>query len=343
MEVTVLQFTWFAIIGVAIALYAILDGFDLGAGILYMFTTTEEERTTIRNSIGPIWDGNEVWLIAGGGGMLAAFPLAYATLFSSLYFAIMLLIWSLILRAVSFEFRTLIDYKVWKRIWDGAFVLGSFLPALLLGVAIGNVLNGMSLDISHNYTGTFFDLLNPFSLIVGLMVLFVFITQGATYLIARTHEGPFQERLNLFFSFSWIFYIILFFLVNISMLLDRTDLVANFKSNTILWIIPILSLIGIILIKYLNMQKQYLLSFAASSLTIVSLLISIGITIYPNIIPASNSAFSISISDAASSEVALGAMAVIAVISLPLILIYTLWIYKIFIFKKVSSDEMAYH
>ena len=166
MEVTLLQFTWFTIIGIALAIYAILDGFDLGAGILFIFARSEEERMTIRNSIGPVWDGNEVWLIAGGGGMFAAFPLAYATVFSGMYFAVMLLIWSLILRAVSIEFRNQFEYRFWKIIWDGVFIIASFLCALLLGVAFGNTLMGLSLDSSRNYNGSFFDLLNPFALVV---------------------------------------------------------------------------------------------------------------------------------------------------------------------------------
>ena len=341
MDTTILQFTWFIILGVAIALYALLDGFDLGAGILYLFATSDEERTTIRNSIGPVWDGNEVWLIAGGGGMFAAFPLAYATIFSSMYFAIMLLIWSLILRAVSFEFRTQFNFKVWQRIWDGVFILGSFLPALLLGVAVGNILSGLHLDSSHHYNGTFLDLLNPFALIVGLLVLFVFITHGATYLIART-DGKLQTKMTQLLFYSRIVYLIIFLLVNLAMILTQPQLLNNFNSMLLYWLIPLLSLIMILLIWYFNTKNQYLYSFLASCGAILSLILSIGIAIFPNIVPAIYSNYSITLSMASASELSLSIMVIVAGIGLPLVLIYTFFIYKIFIFKKVPIN-MGYH
>ncbi len=334
MEATILELTWFIILGVATALYAILDGFDLGAGILYLFTTSDDERSQIRYAIGPVWDGNEVWLIAVGGGMFAAFPLAYATIFSSMYFAVMLLIWSLILRAVSFEFRTQYDFKVWKKIWDGIFIIASFLPALLLGVAVGNILTGLNLDVAHYYTGTFFDLLNPFAVIVGLLVVFVFITHGASYLVVRT-EGALEEKMNRLLHYSWIIYLVLFFVVNIAMILTESQLLYNFNTTIIAWIIPILSLILILGIYYFNNKKQYLYSFFSSVGAILFLVLSIGIAIYPNIVPAVNENYSITLSMAGASETALGVMMIIAGIGLPLVLIYTFLIYRIFVFHKV--------
>lgn len=336
MEVTVLQFTWFAILGVAFAIYAILDGFDLGAGILYIFANTEEERQSIRNAVGPVWDGNEVWLIAGGGGMFAAFPLAYATVFSSMYFAVILLIWSLILRAVSLEFRHQFNYRLWQRFWDGAFILGSFLPALLLGVALGNILEGLNIDVYQVYQGTFLDLLNPFALIIGLLVLFVFVTHGASYLIVRT-EGKLQEKMKNIFKMSWIVYIVLFFIANIGMISAQHQLMTNFNDNTILFIIPVLSLIAIGLIYYFFTKEQYLYSFFASIGSILLLMFSVGIAVYPNIVPASNSLYSVSLSTAAASETALSVMTVVAGVGLPLVFIYTFLIYRIFVFKKVSE------
>lgn len=335
-DVTLYQLLWFIILGVAVALYSILDGFDLGAGILYIFTTSEEERSTIKKAIGPVWDGNEVWLIAAGGGMFAAFPLAYATVFSSLYFAVMLLIWSLILRAVSFEFRTMFDFKVWKRIWDAAFILGSFLPALLLGVAVGDIMMGLHLNSAYQYTGTFFDLLNPFALLVGLLVLFVFITHGATYLIVRT-EGKLQEKMNRLFSYIWVIYVILFFVLNTALIFTQDQLLTNFDSTIVLWIVPVLSLLAIVGIWYFNNKQEYLYSFLSSVVTILLLVLSIGIAIYPNIVPAIGGTNSLSISTAAAGTLSLEVMLIIAGIGLPLVLIYTFLIYRIFIFKKVSK------
>ena len=336
MEVTLLQFTWFAILGVAFVIYAILDGFDLGSGILYIFTSSEEERKSIRNAVGPVWDGNEVWLIAGGGGMFAAFPLAYATVFSSMYFAVILLIWSLILRAVSLEFRGQFGYKLWQRIWDGAFILGSFLPALLLGVALGNIMEGLNIDYLQNYQGTFLDLLNPFALLVGIMVVFVFTTHGASYLIVRT-DGELQEKMKNIFKFSWVVYLVLFFIANLGMISAQHQLMTNFNDNLVLYIIPVLSLIAILFIYYFFTKEEYLYSFFSSIGSILFLMLSVGIAVYPNIVPASNSVYSVSISSAAASETALSVMVAVAGIGLPLVFIYTFLIYRIFVFKKVSE------
>lgn len=336
METTLLQTAWFLILGIALAMYAILDGFDLGSGMLYIFASNEDERRAIRNAVGPVWDGNEVWLIAGGGGMFAAFPLAYATIFSSMYFAVILLIWSLILRAVSLEFRGQFNYKLWQRVWDGAFILGSFLPSLLLGVALGNVLEGLNIDGTQFYRGTFLDLLNPFALLIGLFVLFLFVTHGASYLIVRT-EGHLQETMKSAFKTSWILYLVLFLIANIGMISAQHQLMSNFNDNLILYIIPVLSLLFIIAIWYLNKLEQYLYSFLASVGAILLLMLSVGIAIFPNIVPASNSAFSVSLSQASASPTALTAMTVIALIGLPLVLIYTFLIYRIFVFKKVSK------
>jgi len=336
METTLLETTWFLILGIALAMYAILDGFDLGSGMLYIFASNEDERRDIRNAIGPVWDGNEVWLIAGGGGMFAAFPLAYATIFSSMYFAVILLIWSLILRAVSLEFRGQFNHTLWHRIWDGAFILGSFLPALLLGVALGNILEGLNIDNTQFYRGTFLDLLNPFALIIGLFVVFLFVTHGASYLIART-EGHLQETMKSAFKTSWILYLVLFLIANIGMISAQHQLMSNFNDNLVLYIIPVISLLSIIAIWYLNKIEKYFFSFLASTGAILLLMLSVGIAIFPNIVPASNSAFSVSLSQAAASETALTAMTVIALIGLPLVLIYTFLIYRIFVFKKVSK------
>ena len=336
METTLLETTWFLILGIALAMYAILDGFDLGSGMLYIFASNEDERRDIRNAIGPVWDGNEVWLIAGGGGMFAAFPLAYATIFSSMYFAVILLIWSLILRAVSLEFRGQFNHTLWHRIWDGAFILGSFLPALLLGVALGNILEGLNIDNTQFYRGTFLDLLNPFALIIGLFVVFLFVTHGASYLIART-EGHLQETMKSAFKTSWILYLVLFLIANIGMISAQHQLMSNFNDNLVLYIIPVLSLLAILAIWYLNKLEKYFFSFLASTGAILLLMLSVGIAIFPNIVPASNSAFSVSLSQAAASETALTAMTVIALIGLPLVLIYTFLIYRIFVFKKVSK------
>ena len=189
-----LQTTWFLLVGVLLAGYTILDGFDLGVGTLHLFLAKDDrERRTSLNSIGPVWDGNEVWLLTGGGALFAAFPPVYATVFSGFYLALMLLLVALIVRAVSLEFRSKEASPRWRQGWDVAFAVSSALPALLFGVALGNVLRGVPLDADGEYAGTFFTLLNPFALVVGLGGLAMFVMQGACWLNLKT-EGAMKAR-----------------------------------------------------------------------------------------------------------------------------------------------------
>lgn len=333
---TDIQFLWFLLIGVLFAVYAILDGFDLGLGIWYLFVRKEEDRQTLRNSISPVWDGNEVWLIGAAGGLFAAFPLAYATVFSSLYLAVMILIWSLIFRALSLEFRNLVHSSLWKKAWDLGFVLGSFLPALLLGVALGNILKGLDLDASYNYTGTFFDLLNPFSLLIGLLGLLMFLSHGAAYLVART-EGHLYNQAKKWFFVSWMAYLILFLLVSAVIILTQQKLIESYNAYPIWWLIPFLGLVAILLTGYLNAKNYSFFSFISSASSILIMLLLAGISLYPNIVPALNADFSISISTAASSNYTLLIMLIIAIIGLPFIVLYTGYIYKTFIIKKITT------
>jgi len=196
MEAETLALVWFALLGVLLMGYAILDGFDLGVGILYPFVTrTDEERRIAMNSIGPLWDGNEVWLVTFGGALFAAFPEAYATVFSGFYTAFMLLLVALILRAVSMEFRSKLHSRLWRRIWDYAFFLGSTLATLLFGVAVGNAMVGIPLNEARDYTGTFLDLLNPYSLLVGILAVSLFAMHGCIYLLLKT-SGALHERVR---------------------------------------------------------------------------------------------------------------------------------------------------
>ncbi|MCL5030614.1 MAG: cytochrome d ubiquinol oxidase subunit II, partial [Bacteroidetes bacterium] len=174
-----LNLTWFLLVGVLIIGYAILDGFDLGVGVIHLFTKDEIEKRIEMNAIGPVWDGNEVWLLTGGGALFAAFPIVYATVFSGFYIAFMLLLTALIFRAVSFEFRGKVNSSGWKKLWDLAFGLGSLLPSILFGVAIGNILRGIPINEQGNFTGSFIDLLNPYSILIGLLSLAMFIMHGA--------------------------------------------------------------------------------------------------------------------------------------------------------------------
>ncbi|MCL2826873.1 MAG: cytochrome d ubiquinol oxidase subunit II, partial [Eggerthellaceae bacterium] len=189
MEITIFQALWFCLIAVLIAGYFILDGFDLGAGVLYPFIAkNDKEKAIVRRSIGPVWDGNEVWLLTAGGALFAAFPPAYATTFSGFYLAVMLVLFGLIVRAVSVEFRA--HDQQWGKVWNACFFVGSLLPALLLGVAVGNIFAGIPMDAAGNYNGfPLFGLITPFTLLCGVLGLAMFIAQGATWIALKAPKG----------------------------------------------------------------------------------------------------------------------------------------------------------
>src|SRR3989338_3916968 len=188
-----LNLIWFVMIGILFSGYAMLDGFDLGVGALHLFAKTDHERRIMINAIGPVWDGNEVWLVTGGGALFAAFPDVYATLASGFYLAVMLLLCSLIFRAVAIEFRSKQPMKWWRQMWDVAFSLASILGSLLIGIALGNLVRGIPLDAQHEYAGTFLGLLNPYALLVGVTTLALCMMHGAIYLVLKT-DGALHRR-----------------------------------------------------------------------------------------------------------------------------------------------------
>src|SRR5579871_647727 len=186
---------WFVLLGVLLTGYAILDGFDFGVGIVYLFAKDDHHRRLFLNSIGPLWDGNEVWLVTFGGAMFAAFPEVYATVFSAFYLPFMILLFALILRAVSIEFRGKVTHDSWRRFWDFGFFLSSLLATLLFGVAIGNAMGGLPIDATKEFTGSFFDLVRPYPLVVGALAVALFAMHGSIYLYLKT-EGEVQQRIH---------------------------------------------------------------------------------------------------------------------------------------------------
>jgi len=201
---TTLGVLWFALVGVLLAGYALFDGFDLGLGTLYPFLAkTDDDKEIVRSSIGPVWDGNEVWLLTGAGAIFAAFPMVYATVFSGFYLALMLVLFALIFRAVSFEFYA--HDPAWRKVWDGAFFLGSALPALLFGVAAGNIVRGVPLDKMGEFTGSFFTLLNPYALVLGVLGLVMFMWQGAAWLAIKSENALHDRAVKTRSIMAWVF------------------------------------------------------------------------------------------------------------------------------------------
>ena len=201
------QTLWFILVGVLLSGYAILDGFDLGVGALHLFVKSDQERRIFLNSIGPIWDGNEVWLVTGGGALFAAFPEVYATVFSGFYLAFMLLLVALIFRGVAIEFRSKQPMAWWRNLWDISFSVSSILSSFLIGVALGNIAWGIPIGQDHEFAGTFLSLLKPYPILLGITTVALFMMHGSIYIVLKT-EGPLQEKLKGWVHNTMIFFIL---------------------------------------------------------------------------------------------------------------------------------------
>jgi len=219
---------WFVLLGILLAGYAVLDGFDLGVGILHPLASNDHERRLFINAIGPIWDGNEVWLITFGGALFAAFPEAYATIFSGFYTAFMMLLFALIFRAASIEFRSKMDSPGWRRAWDLGFFASSTLATVLFGVAVGNGMIGVPLNQRGVFIGTFFDLLQPYPIMVGLLSVTVFAMHGALYLYLKVPHGDLHARIGRWMWHTWGVFLVVYMLTTVYTLIAVPQAVANF-------------------------------------------------------------------------------------------------------------------
>lgn len=322
---SLLQNIWYILIGVLLIGYSILDGFDLGIGSLLSFLAKNEtDKRTLYNAIGPFWDGNEVWLLTGGGALFAAFPHVYATVFSGFYLALMLVLFALIFRAVALEFGSHDEKR--KKFWEWAFVIGSFLPALLYGVALGNVLVGIPLDDRMEFTGNFFTLLRPFPLIVGLLGLTAILMQGATYAAMKT-EGQLQQNAKKAINILWVVFIVLLTLSFIAALLFKSGV----AGNVLAYIAALVVLVAWYLVKRANQQGKEGQAFFMSSLAFLGLWGIVGAIHYPNLVTASNDPnLSLTISNASSTQLTLTVMFIIAVIGMPIVISYTIYAYRVF-------------
>jgi cytochrome d ubiquinol oxidase subunit II len=330
---------WFLLICVLLTGYAILDGFDLGAGVAHLFARSESERRTFINAIAPVWDGNEVWLLTGGGALFAAFPAVYATVFSGFYLALMFLLVALIVRAVSMEFRGKVDNPRWKKWWDWGFGLGSLLPAFLLGVAYGNILHGIPLARTGDYTGSFFDLLNPFALLVGVFSLTLFAMHGALYLSMKV-EGELRAKMVSRATRLWMASVVLFIIVTGGALLTAQFLFQDILLNPVFWVLMILLLVSSLSLPVFLKGGRLVPGFIASSLTIACLMGISALSLYPRLVPSSiDISDSLTIYNASSSPTTLTVMLVIAGVGVPIVIAYTVFIYRIFKGKVVLGPD----
>lgn len=333
---------WFILFVIIIAGYLILDGFDMGVGILHLFVAkTDDERRISINSIGPVWDGNEVWLILGGGVLFAAFPLAYASLFSGFYLAMMLVLLVMILRTVAIEFRSKRPSVRWRSTWDFIFWISSLGLALLLGVAFGNVLSGIPIDPQGNIQVTLIQLLTPFAVLVGLTTIAMFALHGGIYLTMKT-DGEMQSRIRHLIPRIMLVFFILNTLVVVAMMLFRQQITAVYLTQVWPVIFPAGALVALIVAWTMLRKGQDFAAFIASGMMIALLLISAGIGLFPNLlISTTDPQNNLTIYNAASAPNTLTVMLVIALIGMPIVLLYTTGVYYFFR-GKTQLDTHSY-
>lgn len=333
---------WFLVVGGLFSGYAILDGFDFGAGAWHLFFKKEESRRIALNAVGPVWDGNEVWLVIGGGALFAGFPLMYATLFSSMYIPFMLFLMFIIFRAISIEFRSKEPMKWWRSTWDVCYSVSSVMLAFLLGVVLGNVLQGMQIDANYNYSGTgFFEFLNPYALLTGFTTLALFMMHGAIYLLLKT-EGSMFTLLTDLLKRGMIFFMVSFGITSLYTLLYIPHLSDDFKNRPELFIVPLATFLSIANVPRLASKRRFKLAFFFSSLTISLMLVLVAFELYPTLListidPANN----ITIYKAAASVKSLKIMLGFVLVGGPLVLGYTVFVYRTFR-GKVKLDETSY-
>jgi cytochrome d ubiquinol oxidase subunit II len=326
-----LENIWFFLVAVLLTVYVVLDGFDLGAGVLYPFIArTEGEKSTVRASIGPVWDGNEVWLLTGAGAVFAAFPAVYAATFSGFYLAIMLVLFGLILRAVALEFRH--RDEGWTRVWDAFFFLGSLAPALLVGCALGNVIRGIPLNGNGDYTGTFVELLNPYSLLVAVTGLVLLVTHGASWLAVKA-EGPVYERAVKWRTPLFLACVVLAVVTSVATITWVPRASDNVLGSPVGWLF-IVVLAGALVYTFWQQRKEGadLRAFLGSAVIIVALAGIAAVGNYPDIIPARGTpaSTSLTVTNASSESLTLKVMLIIALIGVPIVLFYTAFVYRTF-------------
>lgn len=335
------QTLWFILVGFLFMGYAVLDGFDLGVGALHLLVKTDKERRIFINAIGPIWDGNEVWLVTGGGALFAAFPEAYATVFSGFYLAFMLLLVALIFRAVAIEFRSKQPMKWWRQWWDVSFSVSSMVSSFLIGVAMGNLAWGVPLSPDHEFAGTFLGLLRPYPVLLGITTLALFTMHGSIFIVLKT-EGALQKKLKGWVKNTMIAFIICYILTTLATLIYIPRMIITLQQQPFLFIVPVLNVLAIANIPRNVSHGQGFGAFLSSCAALFFLMALFGIGVYPymvysNPLPEN----SLTIYNAASSVTTLKIMSLMAAIGLPLILSYTVSIYWIFR-GKVRLDAHSY-
>lgn len=370
LDYEVLRIIWWVLLGVLLIGFAIMDGFDLGVASLLPFVAKNDiEKRVVINTVGPVWEGNQVWLVLGGGAIFAAWPAIYAVSFSGFYLAMFVILAALILRPVGFKFRSKVEHKTWRNVWDACLFIAGFVPSLLFGVAVGNVMLGVPFHFDETlrmtYTGTFFELLNPFALLCGVISLSMFMRHGAVYLSLKT-EGAIARRLAqttglltiiqltaLLLAWWWVYHKIPGYVISSSVdtlgpsnPLSKTvtqtlgQYASNFKQHSWMLTAPALALGGLILSQLFFWSRHHGLSFICSAGSVFGTVSIVGLSMFPFILPSiSHPHHSLTVWDASSSRLTLLIMLFAALVFVPIILAYTSWVYHV-LRGKVSTSSI---
>lgn len=331
---------WFLVFGAVISGYAILDGFDLGAGALHLFLKKETSRRIALNAIGPVWDGNEVWLVIGGGALFAGFPVAYAAIFSAFYIPFIIFLIGIIWRGVAIEFRSKEPGRMWRLTWDIVYSFASVVIALSLGLMLGNVALGLPLNEYHEFAGNWLSFFNPFSIMISITTLALFMMHGAIYLVMKT-EKTLYAKLKILAKNSTIFFVTAFSISTLYTLIYIPHLSDRIRSNPVYFILPLIMFLAIANIPRQLNKLKFRFAFISSAITIAALLAMVALEVFPYLLYATNNAKnSITIENGASSAKTLKTLLIIALIGTPLIGIYTTFVF--WTFKgKVKLNEMS--
>jgi cytochrome d ubiquinol oxidase subunit II len=370
LDYATLRLIWWLLLGILLIGFAVMDGFDLGIGtLLPAVARTDAERRLVLNVVGPVWEGNQVWLILGGGAIFAAFPALYAVSFSGFYLAMFLILFALILRPVGFKFRSKVEDRRWRAVWDWALFVGGFVPALVFGVAMGNVLLGVPFHFDDtlriHYSGGFFALLSPFAVLCGLVSVAMLVAHGASMLVLKT-DGPVAVRARRLGSLAAVATAVLFVLAGVwvakgvdgyavvgaavtdaasnplfkQVTSARGGWMANYQAMPWTWIFPVLGVTGALAAALLLRAGRGMAAFLASALAIAGIILTEGLAVFPFLLPSStHPASSLTVWDASSSHLTLFVMLVATCVFLPLVLLYTAWVYRV-LRGKVSPESL---
>ncbi len=333
---------WYVVLGVASMAYCILDGFDLGVGALHLFAKTDRQRRVFLNAIGPVWDGNEVWIVIMMGGLFAGFPNAYATIFSGFYSLFMFLIAGLMFRACAIEFRSKRESPAWRSLWDVVFSISSILVGLVIGLLLGNMIEGVPIDATQNYVGTFADFFRPYSIIVAITAMSLFAMHGTIYLTMKT-EGDAHEVVRKWINKAIIVFIFWYAVTSVATFIYMPHMIQHIFDRPYTIIFPVIAFLAIFNVPRLVSKGRDGWAFIFSCLSIASLLILFGLGTFPTIVrstldPDTNS---LTIFNSASSQKTLGILLIVVAIGVPLVLAYGAWVYRIFR-GKVKLEHTSY-